>query len=106
MLLGKEAVRVGRLQAQLYLIADEAELIYLVAAVEPLPAAASSRHDLLIAILPGSQRLRRYAKHPRYCSDAVDAVGAVRVALHPCDPFLRCAWAQIERYVRKMPIET
>ena len=89
MVLGKEAVRVGRLHAQLYLIPDEAELIHLVTAVEPLPTAASGRHDLLIAILPGAQRLRRYAKHPRYCSDAVNAVGAVRVALHPCDPFQR-----------------
>ena len=79
---------VGRLQALLYLIANEAELIHLVAAVEPLPAAASSRHDLLIPVLPGAQRLRRHAEHPGYCSDAVDAVGAVRAALHPCDPFL------------------
>ena len=85
MLLGKKAVRIGRLQAQPYLITNKAELIYLVAAVEPLPAAASSGHDLLIAILPGTQRLRRYAKHPRYCSDAVNAVGAVRAALQPCD---------------------
>ena len=84
-MLGKQAMRVGRLQALLYLIADEDELIHLVAAVEPLPAAASSRHDLLIAILPSAQRLRRYAEHPGYGSDAVNAVGAVRVGLQPCD---------------------
>ena len=82
-MLGEEAVRVGRLQALLYLIANKAELIHLVAAVEPLPATAPSRHDLLIALLPGAQRLRRHAEHPRYCSDAVNAVGAVRVTLHP-----------------------
>jgi hypothetical protein len=82
-MLGEEAVRISRLQALRYLIANKAELIHLVAAVEPLPAAASSRHDLLIAVLPGAQRLRRHAEHPRYCSDAVDAVGAVRVASIP-----------------------
>jgi hypothetical protein len=87
MLLGEEAVRVGWLQALGYLIANKAELIHLVAAVEPLPALASSRHDLFIPLLPGAQGLRRQAKHPRYCSDAVNAVGAVRIALHPSDPF-------------------
>jgi hypothetical protein len=98
-MLGEEAVRISRLQALCYLIANEAELIHLVAAVQPLPAPASSRHDLLIPLLPGAQGLRRHAKHPGYCSDAVNAVGAVRVALHclrtlpyddrcldPCDP--------------------
>ena len=37
MMLGEEAVRISRLQALLYLIANKAELIHLVAAVEPLP---------------------------------------------------------------------
>ena len=85
-MLGEEAVRISRLQALLYLIANKAELIYLVAAVEPLPATAPSRHDLLIPLLPGAQRLRRHAKHPGYRSDAVDGVGAVRAALHPATP--------------------
>ena len=85
-MLGEEAVRISRLQALRYLIANKAELIHLVAAVEPLPAFASSRHDLLIPLLPGAQGLRRHAKHPRYCSDAVNAVSAVRIALHLCDP--------------------
>jgi hypothetical protein len=49
---------VGRLQALFDLIAYEAELIHLIAAVEPLPAAASSGHDHLVAVLPGAQRLR------------------------------------------------
>ena len=102
MLVGKESVGVGRLQALLYLIANEAELIHLVAAVEPLPAAASSRHDLLIAILPSAQRLRRHAEHPGYCSDAVNAVGAVRATLHPATPPVMSV-AEIVRYFHSRP---
>jgi hypothetical protein len=85
--LGEKAVSDRRLQALLYLIANEAELIHLVAAVEPLPALASSRHDLLIPLLPGSQSLRWHAKHAGYCSDGVNPIGAVSVALHPWEPF-------------------
>src|SRR4029453_7140385 len=56
-MLGKEAVRISRLQALLYLIANKAELIHLVAAVEPLPATASGGTDLLVPIPPAAQRL-------------------------------------------------
>ena len=107
MLLGEEAVRIGRLHAQRYLIADEAELIHLVAAVEPLPAAASSRHDLLIAAPPRRATFaparRASALLLRCCKcRSVRSVSPSIPATPSCDDVL----AQIERYVHKTPIET
>ena len=79
-------MRVGRLQTLLDVIADEAELIHLVAAVEPLPTVATGRNDLLIPVLPGAQRLCRHAEHASYGPDAVDAAGTVRAIFHPAPP--------------------
>jgi hypothetical protein len=84
--LGEEPVSVSRLQALLDLIADEAEIIHLVTAEQPLPTLASRRYDLLIPVLPGTQRLRRNTEHPRYRPDAVDAAGIARVVFHPASP--------------------
>nr|WP_233712364.1 hypothetical protein [Kribbella turkmenica] len=84
--LGQEPVSVGRLQALLDLIADEGELVHLVAAEQPLSTGAPDRHDLLIPIFPGTQRLCRQTEHASDCPDAVDTV--VRVLVHSAPPSL------------------
>jgi hypothetical protein len=92
-MLGEEPVRVGGLQSLIDLIAYEAELIHLIATVEPLPTAASCGHYLVVTVLPRAQCLRWHAEHPGDCSDAVNAIGSVRAALHSRDlPVLSLAY--------------
>jgi hypothetical protein len=86
--LGKQPVGVGRLQTPFDLLADEAELINLIAAVQSAPARASGRNDLPIAILPGPKRLHRQTQHPRHRPDAVNGGSApwpaIRLHLGDC----------------------
>jgi len=75
--LGKQAVGVRWLQTALDLLADEAQLVNLIAAIQSPPARASGRNDLPITILPSPQRLHRQTQHPRHRPDAVNAGSAL-----------------------------
>ena len=70
----QQSVSIGRLHPTVELSEDEAQVIDLVPAVEPLPAGTSGRDDLLVAILPATKRLWGDAEH---LGDGADAVHAV-----------------------------
>ena len=65
---------IGGLHPAVELFEDEAQLIDLVPAVEAMPAGASCRDDLVVAIFPATKRLRRDAEHLDDGADAVDTV--------------------------------
>jgi len=69
----EETEGVGRRSAALDFVANEAELIDLVSAVQAVPTSTPVRQHDRVAVLPSSQCGRRYAKHPDHSAHAVHA---------------------------------
>ena len=68
-------MRVGRAQPLLHLLAHEAELIQVVAGVQPLRSGAALGHHHAVAVLPRSQRR---GETPSIRAERADAVDALR----------------------------
>ena len=76
----EQAMGIRRLHAAIEFFQDESELVDLLTSVKTLAARASFGDDLVVAVLPASERLRRNSEH---LDDRADAVDAVAIILHP-----------------------
>src|SRR5262249_29648153 len=68
--LGKEPVGLAGPAAEGDLVADEPQLVDLVARVQPLPAQRALRDDIAVPRLPRPDRRSRQVEHPRHRADA------------------------------------
>ena len=84
-LFGQQPVSVGRRQAARNLRRDEAQLLHLVARVEPVSPRAAFRDDRPVALLPVADRRGRNPQHSSHRTDAVDAATPAKFIRHARD---------------------